>query len=433
MIMNTWNSHQFFEDPPSAEYFLGILDTVFMTAYAMGLFISGIIGDRYNMRVVLSIGMWLSALTVFLFGTLSEWLHIYNEYYYGIFWFLNGLFQSSGWPITVTIMGNWFGKANRGIVFGVWGACTSVGNIIGSYLVASVLIYGYQWAFLVPACLLFAGGIVIFFTLVASPTELGLPLPDNLEEEEEEEVEVDNDRDASVPLLSENCESGELLVGPAAKEEPVTFWNALCLPGVLAYSLAYACLKMVNYSFFFWLPYYLTVNFKWDQAEADKLSTWYDFGGIAGAIVSGYISDKMKRRTPTVMVMLIISPITLLIYSASPADKTTNAILMSLVGIFVNGAANIVSTAVAADLGRQPVLRGNSKALSTVTGIIDGTGSFGAAMGMLIIPVVSKELDWKYVFYLFIIMMLLTAICICPIFIRDAKYYWIKLRSQTFV
>uniref|UniRef100_A0A9L0KE76 Solute carrier family 37 member 3 n=1 Tax=Equus asinus TaxID=9793 RepID=A0A9L0KE76_EQUAS len=42
----------------------------------------------------------------------------------------------------------------------------------------------------------------------------------------------------------------------------------------LVYSLAYACLKLVNYSFFFWLPFYLSNNFGWKEAEADKLSIW---------------------------------------------------------------------------------------------------------------------------------------------------------------
>lgn len=50
----------------------------------------------------------------------------------------------------------------------------------------------------------------------------------------------------------------------------------------LQYSLAYACLKLVNYSFFFWLPFYLSNNFGWKEAEADKLSIWYDVGGIIG-------------------------------------------------------------------------------------------------------------------------------------------------------
>lgn len=48
------------------------------------------------------------------------------------------------------------------------------------------------------------------------------------------------------------------------------------------YSLAYACLKLVNYSFFFWLPFYLSNNFGWKEAEADQLSIWYDVGGIIG-------------------------------------------------------------------------------------------------------------------------------------------------------
>lgn len=51
---------------------------------------------------------------------------------------------------------------------------------------------------------------------------------------------------------------------------------------VLQYSLAYACLKLVNYSFFFWLPFYLSNNYGWKEAEADRLSVWYDVGGIIG-------------------------------------------------------------------------------------------------------------------------------------------------------
>lgn len=46
--------------------------------------------------------------------------------------------------------------------------------------------------------------------------------------------------------------------------------------------MAFACLKLVNYSFFFWLPFYLSSNYGWKEAEADRLSVWFDVGGIAG-------------------------------------------------------------------------------------------------------------------------------------------------------
>ena len=41
-------------------------------------------------------------------------------------------FQSTGWPATVAIMGNWFGKKNRGLLMGVWNSHASIGNILGT-------------------------------------------------------------------------------------------------------------------------------------------------------------------------------------------------------------------------------------------------------------------------------------------------------------
>lgn len=53
----------------------------------------------------------LSRLQEFVFGTLTEWLHIYNIYLYCSLWVLNGLLQSAVWPCVVAVMGNWFGKS----------------------------------------------------------------------------------------------------------------------------------------------------------------------------------------------------------------------------------------------------------------------------------------------------------------------------------
>ncbi|KAK3700540.1 hypothetical protein QZH41_009195, partial [Actinostola sp. cb2023] len=156
----------------SAALFLGAMDTTFLATYAIGLFISGILGDRFDLRKVLSLGMCMSAVMVFMFGCVSKWLGVYNIWYYGIFMALNGFCQSAGWPSSVAVMGNWFGKSSRGLVFGVWSACASVGNIIGSFEVAAVLKYGYEYSMLIPSVVLFAGGIIVFFCLVPSPTDI---------------------------------------------------------------------------------------------------------------------------------------------------------------------------------------------------------------------------------------------------------------------
>ena len=81
---------------------------------------------------------------MFVFGTLSEWLHLYSKTYYLLLWGINGLVQSSGWPCVVSIVGNWFGKTGRGLLFGIWSSCASVGNIVGSLMAGALVIYGYE-------------------------------------------------------------------------------------------------------------------------------------------------------------------------------------------------------------------------------------------------------------------------------------------------
>ena len=61
-----------------------------------------------------------------------------------------------------------------------------------------------------------------------------------------------------------------------------------------------------------------------------------------------------------------------------------NVGLLLLGGLLVNGPYALITTAVSAELGTHPSLQGSSKALATVTAIIDGTGSIGAAVGPFI-------------------------------------------------
>ena len=42
--------------------------------------------------------------------------------------------------------------------------------------------------------------------------------------------------------------------------------------------------------------------------------------------------------------------------SDSPADMTTNAVLMTITGFFIGGVANLVSAAVSADLGKSTMI-----------------------------------------------------------------------------
>ena len=69
----------------------------------------------------------------------------------------------------------------------------------------------------------------------------------------------------------------------------------------------------------------------------------------------------------------------LLIYQMYGAvNYYLSAFLLFVTGLFVNGPYALITTAVSADLGTSVHAgEGNSRALSTVTAIIDGTGSVG--------------------------------------------------------
>ena len=77
--------------------------------------------------------------------------------------------------------------------------------------------------------------------------------------------DVDDDDDEDL-LRTPNAET--------RRPEPINFFKALLLPGVIPYSLAYAALKLVNYSFFFWLPFYLHDAYGWSADVSNNLSQW---------------------------------------------------------------------------------------------------------------------------------------------------------------
>lgn len=76
---------------------------------------------------------------------------------------------------------------------------------------------------------------------------------------------------------------------------------------------------------------------------------------------------------------------------------TLNVVLLFVAGMFVNGPYALITTTVSASLGQHSSLEGNAKALATVTAIIDGTGSIGAAIGPLVAGLLSGG-GWSNVF-----------------------------------
>jgi sugar phosphate permease len=129
--------------------------------------------------------------------------------------------------------------------------------------------------------------------------------------------------------------------------------------------------------------------------------------------------------------MLFLSLGLLIAYSDAGPNKAINVVLMTLLGFTISGPYNLIVGTISVDLGSQPALAGNPKAMSTVTGLVDASGSAGSAIGQLFVPVVQNNFGWAFVFYLFILMNFLSAMCLLRRFIHDMKDLFKNRRTRT--
>ncbi|OMO96950.1 Major facilitator superfamily, partial [Corchorus capsularis] len=224
--------------------------------------------------------------------------------------------------------------------------------------------------------------------LVVSPDDLGFELVEN-----GKEIEMNAEGETVGNLKVESEEAGllenkdsDLGSDPLAA---IGFLEAWRLPGVAPFAFCLFFSKLVAYTFLYWLPFYLrhtaVAGVHLSHKTAGILSTIFDIGGVFGGVMAGFISDIIEARAVTSITFLLLSIPALFLYRVyGSVSMVTNISLMFISGLLVNGPYSLITTAVAADLGTQDVIKGNSRALATVTAIIDGTGSVGAALGPLL-------------------------------------------------
>lgn len=394
------------------------------------MYFAGHVGDRIDLRIFLTIGMVGSGVFTILFG-LGYWFGVHLFGFFIIVQICCGLFQSIGWPCVVAVVGNWFGKSKRGLIMGVWSSHTSVGNVVGSVVASSVLGFGWGWAFVLPGMLIVIVSVLVFMFLVVGPENVGLELPGKEVEMDVEGVALVNSEKAELEgegdVASENGDSSAA----------IGFVEAWRLPGVAPFAFCLFFSKLVAYTFLYWLPFYIRHTAVAGAHLSDKtagiLSAIFDVGGVIGGILAGYTSDLIEARAVTAIIFLSLSCPVLLLYRVyGSISMLSNISLMFLSGLLVNGPYSLITTAVAADLGTQSVIKGNFRALATVSAIIDGTGSVGAALGPLLAGYISTR-GWNSVFFMLILSLSIAGFLLIRVVrseikgkVNEGKWLWFR-------
>ena len=126
---------------------------------------------------------------------------------------------------------------------------------------------------------------------------------------------------------------------------------------------------------------------------------------MPGGVIVGWVSDMMGGRRACVIAVFMGFLAPLLWFFALYSDVMDPILLLVLLcvmGILVGGPNNIITSAVAADLADDPSIGGNTRALGTVTGIINGSGSITAAFGLMCIGPLQSLGGWTAVWYFLI-------------------------------
>lgn len=359
------------------------VETVYLAAYAIGQYASGLLGDRVGARRLIGVGMLVSAAACAAFGAFS------GSVGFLLAFAVNGLAQSSGWPGNIKAMAQWTTRERRGAVMGFWATCYQVGGIAATAIAARMMVrFGWRGAFWGPALVMGLVAVLVLATLRAPK----LPLEERPRDSAppSRPAEVDTDAAAQRRVLKSS-----------------TVW---------LYGCSYFCIKLIRYSFLLWLPFYLEVALHYDKTRAADFSTSFEIGGVVGTIALGALSDRVRsvRRSVFAAASLVGLAGALLLYAKVGATSAAaNFGVMALVGALLFGPDSVLSGAAAQDAG-------GPRAAAVAAGVINGVGSAGAVLQELVTRGVSEAWGWNVLFYVFVALALTAAVVLVPTF-REAK------------
>lgn len=406
-----------FDDNSTANQLLAILDTSFLLSYAIFMFFSGIIAERTDLRHFISVGCTLSGLGLIAFG-IARPFEIHSLSYFIIVQVLSGAAQTTGWPVAVTCVSNWFEPAKRGLIYGLWNSHTNVGNIIGATVAGFFVEKDWALSFIVPGFIMIFVAILLFLFLVPTPYDVGL----SNQQKDDSEIKCSSSSSSVTTdygRIEDGARVNTVIQNSDEDHKAVSFLTALKIPGVIEYSMCLFFSKLVSYTFLYWLPRYITSSTSNSSEYSAYLSTPFDIGGIVGAILAGYLCDRYKASGITCNVMLLLAIPSIIAYQNFGATSTIHNIsLQLLVGCFVNGPYCLITTAVSADLGNRVK---SGKAMATVAAIIDGAGSVGAAIGPLFGGYISNSGDWRKVFLMLILSNIFASLCLIRVTLGEIK------------
>lgn len=335
---------------------LGIALSAISIAYGLSKFFMGSVSDRSNAKYFLPTGLLISSAIMFVFG-FSSWATSSILIMF-ILLFINGWVQGMGWPACGRTMVHWFSGNERGKTVSVW----NVAHNVGGGLMSTLAVLGMGWfndwhsIFYVPAAFATAIAFIIFFMMKDTPQSCGLPSI----EEHRDDYPVDYNEEHEKELT--------------AKE---IFFRYVLNNKLLWYiAIANAFVYLLRYGVLDWAPTYLHEVKGFDFDKSSWAYSFYEWAGIPGTLICGWISDKWfkGRRSPAAILYMVLVLVAVIIYWLNPAgNPSIDIAALMAIGFLIYGPVMLI--------GLYALELVPKKAAGTAAGL---TGLFGYLGGALV-------------------------------------------------
>jgi sugar phosphate permease len=321
----------------------GLADVLFAYSlcYAVGQFVMGWLADRMGARRTVTLGSLVSA-ACSLATAPGLWLTPVQA--------VNGLAQASGWPGLLKMTRDWFPARSRGVVMAWWGTHLVVGGFVATNLAAFAARADWRRGAWVPAVVLMA--ISLVFAAGA--------------------------RDGAAHTTTATAR------GPLVLNAPL-----------LAISAMYFCVKLLRYSFLFWLPLYLHEHLRYAPETAGYASSLFELVGFGGVLAAGYLSDYAARgaRFPVgAAFMAALAGLCAAYPALSSFSPAANLLGIGLIGAFTFGPDTLM-----AGSATQEVVPPEST--GSAGGFVNGVGSAGQVLSPYVVSWVSGRFGWDALFW----------------------------------
>jgi sugar phosphate permease len=335
---------------------LGVIDAVYLAAYAVGQFVWGAWSDRFGPRVVVITGMVGAIGAGLLMGASSAIL------VFGGAMIVQGLAQSAGWAPLCKNMGAFFPVAQRGRVLGFWSTNYAFGGLAAppflGWLAYSVF-DSWHAAFFAGSATLAV--ILVLFVLFQrnAPEQQDAP---------EQRDESGTRAEAAAP----QARGGGLALYRATLRDPM----------VATLGAAYFLLKPARYAILLWGPVLVSQRLpQVDKVSATLIPIAFGAAGVAAPIAVGWVSDRLfrSRRVPGAVLSLALLTVVLGLFMPLTATDSVGVMiaLLAVIGLAVYAADSMISCVAAVDFGAED-------GAGTAAGLVNGCGSVGAILGGLL-------------------------------------------------